>query len=333
MSNVLLSFCIPAYNRPERIYKILKQLLNLKTSEIEVVIGDDNPNHDKIKKVVEKFNDHRINYFKNRDNLGMDGNVLMLVKKAKGEFIFLLMDEDDVEVKNIPWIINIIRKHRNISQICGRIGDKRKGKKPIYFKYNKEDVILSRGFQSLKHILFWYPHGSGIILRKSVINLKKAMDYNGFLYIQLVLIAQALVAGDALCTSKIMAYIGENLYESDQPLYSGKDYDDPLSRLQQLKYKIQIVYDITRGMNYEQLIRTQLLARPKSKIIKNLTLLTNSIKDFMHGIKLICRTKLSKSPSFWIYVLFNIGLSFFDKIRIMKWLLEIFNKTYLKNHY
>lgn len=150
---------------------------------------------------------------------------------------------------------------------------------------------------------------------------------------QQALIAQALVAGDTILTSKIFAYIGEIEYQSQQPLYSGKDYDDPLSRLQQLKYKIQIVYDITKGMNYEQLIRTQLLARPKSKIIKNLTLLTNSIKDFMHGIKLISRIKLSKSPSFWIYVLFNIVLSFFDKIRIMKWLLEIFNKTYLKNRY
>ncbi len=333
MSNVYLSFCIPSYNRPERIHKILEQLLNLKTNEIEIVIGDDNPNHDKIRKVVEKFNDHRINYFKNKDNLGIDGNILRVVKKAKGEFIFLLMDEDDVEVNNIPWIINVIKKHKNISQICGRIGDKRKGKNPIYFKHKKEDIILSRGFQSLRYILFWYPHGSGIILRKSVINLKKSMDYNGFLYIQQALIAQALVAGDTILTSKVFAYIGEIEYKSHQPLYKGNFYYEPLSRILQARFKIQIIYDITKGMNYEQIIRNQLLIRPKNMIIDNLTLLKNSFKDFMHGIKLISRAKLSKSPFFWIYVFINIVLSFFDKVRIIKWFLEILKKYYLKSRY
>ena len=333
MSNIILSICIPAYNRPERIHFILKELTIINSEEIEFVIGDDNPNHDKIRKVIEKFDDHRINYFKNKDNLGMDGNILMIVKKAKGKFIFLLMDEDAVEVKNIPWIINTIEKHKNISHICGRIGDKRIGKNPIYFKYNKEDIIFSRGFQSLRHILFRYPHGSGIIIRKSVIDLKKAMKYNCFLYMQMALIAEALVRGDSLCTSKVLAYIGKDLYESDQPLLRGKTYEEPLSRLLQLKYKIQIIYDITKEMNYEHIIRTQLLVRPKTKIIKYLNLLTSTFKDFMFGIRLISRMNLSKSPVFWLYIFINVGLSFFKKLRIIKLFLEIFNKYYLKNYY
>ena len=53
----------------------------------------------------------------------------------------------------------------------------------------------------------------------------------------------------------------------------------------------------------------------------------------MSGIKLISRMNLSKSPVFWIYILINIGLSFFKKLRIIKLFLEIFNKYYLKNHY
>ena len=90
MSKVLLSFCIPTYNRPERIYKILKQLVNLKTNEIEIVIGDDNPSSKKTEEVVNKFIDSRISYFRNKENLGMDGNLLMVVKKQKEILFFCL---------------------------------------------------------------------------------------------------------------------------------------------------------------------------------------------------------------------------------------------------
>lgn len=43
MSNINLSFCVPTYGRSERISKIIEQFSILKSDEIELVIGDDNP--------------------------------------------------------------------------------------------------------------------------------------------------------------------------------------------------------------------------------------------------------------------------------------------------
>ncbi|KKK62539.1 hypothetical protein LCGC14_3003310, partial [marine sediment metagenome] len=116
MSKILLSFCIPVYNRSDRIKKIIEQITSFKSDEIEIVISD-NASKDDTKKVVSKFEDKRIKYFRNKTNVGMDGNFILAIKRATGKFIFLLMDEDEVELETIPWILSEIRKNNNLSQI------------------------------------------------------------------------------------------------------------------------------------------------------------------------------------------------------------------------
>ncbi len=43
MSKVLLSFCLPSYNRPERINNIINQIITSQSNEIEIIVRDNNP--------------------------------------------------------------------------------------------------------------------------------------------------------------------------------------------------------------------------------------------------------------------------------------------------
>lgn len=159
-------------NRPERITSLIKQIIPFQSNEIEIVISDNASDVD-ISKIVQKFNDSRIQYYRNKKNLGYDMNVIKVVERAKGEFIFLTMDDDDIEIESIPLILETIKSKKNISQICGHIGDKREGHPEIYFRYSYKNKILSKGVLSLIRMLFYYPHGSGIVLRKKYWILKK----------------------------------------------------------------------------------------------------------------------------------------------------------------
>ncbi len=308
MPKVLLSFCIPTYNRPERVSNIINQILPFQSKEIEIVIGDDNPSNDRTQEVLKKIKDPRINYYRNKKNLGFDGNLLKTIKRANGEFVFLLMDDDDIEIKNIHWILKKIKENKNLAQLCGSIGDKRSGYNKIYFKF--ENKILHRGSESLKELLFYYPHGSGIVLRKSVLDFNKATKYIGFLYLQEALVAQAMIAGNTLCTSKIFAYIGEHEYKSEQPLFKGKPYGHPLSRLNQTKFKIKIIYDVTKKMKN---IRNDLLNEQKRHIYYTLNYtLTKSLKDFLEMFNIVINIKeISKSPRFWLNLIYSIFSRFF----------------------
>ncbi|MEE9379279.1 MAG: glycosyltransferase [Candidatus Lokiarchaeia archaeon] len=152
MTKILLSFCIPTYNRPERIDFFLNQFISTNSNEIELIIGNDNPLCFKTKKTVEKYNDPRIQYFKNKNNLGLDGNLIKIIHKAKGEYVFINMDDDDIEMNEIPWILEIIKNNKNLAQIRGSIGMRKTNE--IYGYYGFENKRLKQGIESISEMAF-----------------------------------------------------------------------------------------------------------------------------------------------------------------------------------
>lgn len=326
MSKVLLSICIPTYNHPESLSYLLKQIIPFQSEEIEIIISDDNPSSDITQNIVKNINDPKIKYFRNKKNLGYDANLLMCVKKAIGEFIFIQCDDDDIEMETIPWILKTIKLNKNLTQLCGTIGNHLPGYDKIHAVFG--DRILNRGHESLKDLLLYYTHGCGIVLRRSVLDIDKARKYVGFLYMQQVLIAQALIAGDTLCTSKIFAYVGKynTLAQSDQPLYKGKMYNDPVYRLYVAKFRVQLIYEITNGMKK---IRKRFLNTQKRIIYSRFfNLISKSLHNFhetkslLEGLAIIMSIKkISKSPRFWINLILKIFYQFFKSSRLSNYLL------------
>ncbi|MHA1491925.1 MAG: glycosyltransferase family 2 protein [Promethearchaeota archaeon] len=335
MTNVLLSFCIPTYNRPERIYSLLKQALSFQNQEIEIVIGDDNPSSDKTQEVVKKFKDPRIVYFRNKKNLGMDGNMLRTIHKASGEFVFIMMDDDDIEMESIPWILRKIKENKNLTQLCGSIGNKNPTYKtryhPLYFKYNFGEKLLKCGVDSLLKLLFYYPHGSGIIIKKKSLNLNKALKYNGFLWMQQALIAQALLLGDTLCTSRIFAHIGEINYGSDLLLINGKNWWHPLSFISQTKVRIQIIYDITKGKKIRKILINRQIGYLSNHFFHIIYLsrksfsFSKSLKYTIEGLGIVLTMKFSKYPIFWINLIIGVIIIYTKNIKFKK-LYRFFSK-------
>ena len=84
-------------------------------------------------------------------------------------------------------------------------------------------VVLGEGTY-FGTLLFAYAHDSGVILRKSVLDLKKALQYAGSLWGHHILIGQALIAGDTLYSTKIFSNIGKDEYKSEQPFGNPKSF-------------------------------------------------------------------------------------------------------------
>lgn len=312
MSKILLSICIPTYNRPEHLSKIIEQLISFQNEEFEIVISDDNPLSDKNKEIVLQFKDSRIKYFRNKKNLGFDANQLITFKRAKGEYVFLLMDDDEVELKTLPWILKTIKNNKNLTVLRGTLGDKRPGSIKPYYQF--EDKYYKKNSRSLTKFFLFKPHGSGIILKRAALDLNKAKKYIGCLIIQQILEAQAMLKGDSLHTSMIFAYVGEIDYESDQPLFKGRGYWHPVGALNIVKYKIQMIYDFF-GTKNNQKIRDFLLERQIRIIYSRLYKaifqesfnILNSLRALVEGLSIvISMKKISKSPKFWINFIYEL---------------------------
>ena len=100
---MLLSICIPTYNRPESLLNCLNSLVLQGRKNFEVCISDNCSKtniYQLIKPYKKKLN---IRFNKNRKNLGFALNVLKVSSMAKGDFI-LFVGDDYLLVTNAIFI-------------------------------------------------------------------------------------------------------------------------------------------------------------------------------------------------------------------------------------
>ena len=308
MSNLILSICIPTYNRSRLLSECIKGLISCPSPEIEIVVSD-NASTDGTRDAVKKINDPRIKYYRNDENLGYPANILKLAERATGDFLLYISDEDHVAVEEIPWILNVIKTNKNISHIIGSLGWEGAGREKICKAY--EDKILKSGYDSLTELFWDYSHGSGIILKKEALDLNHAKKYLGTAlapYVDIILETQTMVAGDTLCTSKILCYIGETQLESRQPLFQGRSYGHPVNRVFQLKEKIKLIYDLTDEKHTEKT-----LLKKQMRYASNIPVYAFAgifrppyyhFSDVLHVLYLLPSIKeIRNSPYFWLNLL------------------------------
>lgn len=104
-----LSICIPTYNRAIDLRRCLESVLSTQDRDIEVVVQD-NCSPDQTEQIISSFCDTRIKYYKNDKNIGMVLNIISIIEKATGDFIFFLTDDDCMLPGSIAKVKAFIEK-------------------------------------------------------------------------------------------------------------------------------------------------------------------------------------------------------------------------------
>ncbi|GAB4300408.1 MAG: hypothetical protein Fur0025_40050 [Oscillatoriaceae cyanobacterium] len=112
---IILSICIPTFNRSECLLKNLTRLLPEITTDMEIVISDNNSD-DNTPYVVDKFirdnsQECSIRFMRQKENVGFDKNVAAVVDYARGKYCWLLGDDDYLKKGCIQQIINLIKSN------------------------------------------------------------------------------------------------------------------------------------------------------------------------------------------------------------------------------
>lgn len=96
--DVLVSVVMATYNRSKFIGRGIKSVLDQTYKNLELIIVDDNANildeRRKTEEVVQSFNDERIKYIKNENNLGGAATRNVGIYAARGQYISFLDDDD-----------------------------------------------------------------------------------------------------------------------------------------------------------------------------------------------------------------------------------------------
>lgn len=88
------SILIPTYKGAEVIEETVKSILSQSFDNFEIIVNDD-AGKDNIEDVLKNIDDSRIKFFRNEKNLGYPGNLEAARKRAEGDIIYL-MGQDDI---------------------------------------------------------------------------------------------------------------------------------------------------------------------------------------------------------------------------------------------
>lgn len=114
----ILSLCIPTYNR----FLLLRQALNAivdqisaaRSAQIEIIVSD-NASTDETVRVVERFQaacpDVCLRFYRQPENQGPDANIYDAVKQARGEFVYILSDDDVLLPGAVEKLFRLIDQH------------------------------------------------------------------------------------------------------------------------------------------------------------------------------------------------------------------------------
>lgn len=104
-----LSICIPTYNRPSQLERMLETLIPQLVPGVEIIIRDDSEDQKTKAVIEEKLSQDTLNYqYFSGPRIGVDSAAIFLLEKASGEYIWWFSDDDEMSSDAIEKVREII---------------------------------------------------------------------------------------------------------------------------------------------------------------------------------------------------------------------------------
>lgn len=105
--SVLLSICIPTYNRKDRIVKTVQSLLSTDIKELEICVLD-NGSEDGTYEALCNFQDRRFRLIRNDTNIGQFQNHYKALFTGTGKYVVVMMDRDEIHIDKLKILLKYL---------------------------------------------------------------------------------------------------------------------------------------------------------------------------------------------------------------------------------
>lgn len=250
MENKILTIGIPTFNGSRYIREAIESVItqvDIKHCDLLEILVSDNASTDNTCSIIDEYiskSKITITYICNDANVGYDRNVDNLFKHAKGEFVWLLGDDDYLADGAITKFFELIKKHHDLSVILLSVQflDMVTGNTNQMVKFDK-DYLCQDGdifFQKCE----WGPAAlSSLIIRKADWNLHALYNYFGTQWIHIAAIVHILSAHkSSYIVSNIMVIVrvsGDRWERNGNQLMLSFQLLDILNEMITLGYKIE----------------------------------------------------------------------------------------------
>ena len=171
----LVSIGIPTYNRANSYLRYaLRSAVDQTYKNIEIIVSD-NCSADNTESVVKEFNDPRIRYYRQRENIGPLNNRNFCLGQSRGEYFVIVMDDDLIDSDFISTCMNAVKDRGEVGVILTGVRE-----------IDSEGNILSTshnavgGHSTADFILGWFDRKVPLYLGGMVFNTKRLKQLEGF---------------------------------------------------------------------------------------------------------------------------------------------------------
>jgi abequosyltransferase len=209
--NLILSLCIPTYNRlpllREALSAVIDQIDDKIAPIVEILISN-NASTDGTELYVNEMiatNAHlQIKYFCNEENLGSDTNIYRLTKQAKGEWLYMLSDDDILLPGGLSKLLELIEKYPDFDAFS--LNSYSFEKDPCIGNNSvfdiSEDIVLTKKDDCLMLFSTWLTFISAMAFRRKVIEKNDHHDKIGTSLRHCYIYLDALAGGNSLYVVK-----------------------------------------------------------------------------------------------------------------------------------
>ena len=318
-SNFKFSICIPSYNRPVELKKLLDSIDCLEIKKIQILICEDkSPKREEIREVVNEFQKstrYAVKYIENKENLGYDRNLKELINNADGEYV-LFMGDDDMFIKDgLDKYIEFVKLHSDCGYILRSYRNIYKDGSIEYFKYYSGHRSFEKGVNTYIELFDKSVFISGFCIKKEYTTPFITDQLDGSLLYQLYLLAEICIRYPSVyCDIPLTQSIsGDSVpmfgsSESEKGLYTPGiiTIENSINFIKKYFEVIQYI-DKKNGINSFDIIRKNMskYSYPTLSIQRG-----KGSKEYKRDVRELRKIGFDKSIYFEIY---NIGLLFYGK--------------------
>jgi hypothetical protein len=108
--NIVLSICISSYNKGDRCCRLVRDILSIDDDRYNIFICDDWSDNITMEK-LNSIRNPKVNVVRNQQNLGACKNWYNTINCGNGMYILHVLDRDDIEVKYLKVILDILEQN------------------------------------------------------------------------------------------------------------------------------------------------------------------------------------------------------------------------------
>lgn len=114
---MLLSICIPTFNREEKVINQIKFILKEvkgKYNDVEIIVRDNGSTQGIFEKIKAKFENEGVHIYKNNFNKGLVGNLKCLNLDASGKYVWFIGDDDHLHQGIVEKVYNKVKSGKGL---------------------------------------------------------------------------------------------------------------------------------------------------------------------------------------------------------------------------